>query len=68
MAGQQSGFTKGYTRGPVGISRRHALTIFNRGGAKATDIIALKNDIQRAVSDQFGIDLTPEPVFVGFEE
>lgn len=65
---EQSGFTKGYTRGPVGISRRHALAIINRGGAKATDIIALKNDIQRAVSDQFGIDLTPEPVFVGFEE
>jgi UDP-N-acetylmuramate dehydrogenase len=65
---EQSGFTKGYTRGPVGISRRHALAIINRGGAKATDIIALKNDIQRAVSDQFGIELTPEPVFVGFED
>lgn len=65
---EQAGFNKGYTRGPVGISRRHALAIVNRGGAKAFDIIGLKNDIQRAVLNQFGIDLKPEPVFVGFEE
>ena len=65
---EQSGFSKGYSRGPVGISRRHALAIVNRGGAKAGDIIGLKNDIQRAVADQFGIELKPEPVFVGFDE
>jgi UDP-N-acetylmuramate dehydrogenase len=65
---EQSGFTKGFTRGPVGISRRHALAIVNRGGSKASDILALKTDIQRAVRDQFGIELKPEPVFVGFEE
>jgi UDP-N-acetylmuramate dehydrogenase len=65
---EQSGFAKGYTRGPVGISRRHALAIVNRGGAKAADIIALKNDIQRAVAGQFGIELKPEPVFVGFDD
>lgn len=65
---EQAGFTKGYTRGAVGISRRHALAIVNRGGAKASDIISLKNEIERAVSDQFGIDLKPEPVFLGFDE
>ena len=65
---EQSGFAKGYTRGPVGISRRHALAIVNRGGAKATDVVALKDEIQRAVRDQFGIELKPEPVFVGFED
>jgi UDP-N-acetylmuramate dehydrogenase len=65
---EQSGFVKGYTRGPVGISRRHALALVNQGGAKADDIIALKNDIQRAVADQFGIELIPEPVFVGFDD
>ncbi len=65
---EQSGFAKGFTRGPVGISRRHALAIVNRGGAKAADIIALKDDIQRAVADEFGIELKPEPVFVGFDD
>jgi UDP-N-acetylmuramate dehydrogenase len=61
---EQSGFPKGYSRGPVGISRRHSLAIVNRGGAKASDIIALKNAIQKAVGSQFDIELTPEPVFL----
>jgi UDP-N-acetylmuramate dehydrogenase len=61
---EQSGFPKGYTRGPVGISRRHSLALVNRGGAKATDIVALKDAIQHAVANQFGITLTPEPVFL----
>jgi UDP-N-acetylmuramate dehydrogenase len=65
---EQAGFTKGYSRGPAGISSKHTLAIVNRGGAKASDIMALKNDIQRAVADQFGIELKPEPVFLGFEE
>jgi UDP-N-acetylmuramate dehydrogenase len=50
----------------VGISRKHALAIVNRGGAKAADIIALKNEIQQKVGDVWGIELQPEPVFVGF--
>jgi UDP-N-acetylmuramate dehydrogenase len=61
---EQSGFPKGYSRGPVGISRRHSLAIVNRGGAKASDIIALKDAIQKGVASQFGIELTPEPVFL----
>ena len=64
---EHSGFARGTTRGRVGISRRHALAIVNRGGATAAEVVALKNEIQRAVSSQFGIDLHPEPVFVGFE-
>lgn len=61
---EQSGFAKGYTRGAAGISRRHSLAIVNRGGAKASDILALKDEIQRGVADQFGIELKPEPVFL----
>lgn len=64
---EQSGMTKGYALGPVAISRRHALAIVNRGGAKASDVIALKNLIQERVRSEFGIELKPEPVFVGFE-
>jgi UDP-N-acetylmuramate dehydrogenase len=63
---ENSGFHKGYRRGPVGISRRHALAIVNRGGARASDIIALKNEVQTRVKDLFGIELQPEPVMVGF--
>jgi UDP-N-acetylmuramate dehydrogenase len=64
---EQSGFPKGFSAGPVGISRRHSLAIVNRGSGTAGDIVSLKNRIQSAVSDQFGIELKPEPVFVGFE-
>ncbi len=63
---EQAGFAKGYTKGAVGISRKHALAIINRGGATAAEIIALKEDIQARVFDEFGIQLAPEPVFVGF--
>ncbi|HEX4485330.1 MAG TPA: UDP-N-acetylmuramate dehydrogenase [Terriglobales bacterium] len=64
---EQSGFPKGTTRGRAGISRRHALAIVNRGGATAAEIVALKDEIQKAVRGQFGIDLRPEPVFLGFD-
>jgi UDP-N-acetylmuramate dehydrogenase len=63
---ENSGFHKGYRRGPVGISRKHALAIVNRGGAKAADIIALKEEIQQGVGETWGIQLHPEPVFVGY--
>jgi UDP-N-acetylmuramate dehydrogenase len=65
---ENSGFAKGYNRGPVGISRKHALAIVNRGGARAADIIALKDEIQQGVSQKWGIQLQTEPVFVGFEK
>jgi len=64
---EQSGFHKGYGDGRAGISRRHTLAIVNRGGATAADIIALKNEVQAGVKSVFGIELHPEPVFVGFE-
>lgn len=65
---EHSGFPKGYSKGPVGISRKHALAIVNRGGANSADVIALKNEIQRRVHEKFGIQLHPEPVMVGFDE
>lgn len=63
---EQAGFHKGYAKGAVGISRRHTLAIVNRGGATAAELVALKNEIQARVRDEFGIELQPEPVFVGF--
>jgi UDP-N-acetylmuramate dehydrogenase len=63
---EQAGFEKGYSLGPVAISRKHSLAIVNRGGATAKDIIALKDEIQAKVLDVWGVQLQPEPVFVGF--
>ena len=64
---EQAGFAKGFTRGPVGISRKHSLAIVNRGNARAEDIVALKDEVRKAVIARFGIELQPEPVFVGFQ-
>jgi UDP-N-acetylmuramate dehydrogenase len=63
---EHSGFSRGYGNGPVGISRKHALAIVNRGSATAADIVAFKEDIQQRVEEIWGILLEPEPVFVGF--
>jgi UDP-N-acetylmuramate dehydrogenase len=64
---EQAGFHKGYSRGAVGISRKHSLAIVNRGSATAQDIIALKHEIEQKVFDVWGVHLQPEPVFVGFQ-
>jgi len=63
---ENAGFHKGYSLGPVAISRKHSLAIVNRGNAKAADIIALRNQVQQGVKKAFGVELHPEPVFVGF--
>lgn len=63
---EQAGFAKGTALGNAGISTKHTLALINRGGATAGELIDLKNEIQRAVAERFGITLQPEPVFVGF--
>jgi UDP-N-acetylmuramate dehydrogenase len=63
---EHSGFSKGYNTGRVGISRKHALAIVNRGDATAADILGLKDHIQQRVDELWNIHLEPEPVFVGF--
>lgn len=63
---EHSGFSKGFGHGRVGISRKHALAIVNRGEATAADVLEFKEQIQQRVEHIWGIRLEPEPVFVGF--
>lgn len=63
---ERSGFHKGYRLGNAGISTKHSLAIVNIGNATAAEIVDLKNTIQSGVKEKFGIDLTPEPIFIGF--
>jgi UDP-N-acetylmuramate dehydrogenase len=63
---EHSGFFKGYTKGRVGVSRKHALAIVNRGGATAEEVVALKDEIQTRVEGEWGVRLEIEPVMVGF--
>jgi UDP-N-acetylmuramate dehydrogenase len=63
---EHAGFTKGFTRGPVALSTRHALAIVAHEGATARDVVTFARTIQSSVRDKFQVTLTPEPVFVGF--
>jgi UDP-N-acetylmuramate dehydrogenase len=64
---ERSGFAKGHERGAAGLSSRHVLALINRGGATATDLLALAREVRDRVEDHFGIRLRPEPVPLGFE-
>jgi UDP-N-acetylmuramate dehydrogenase len=64
---ERAGINRGYALGGVGTSTKHALAIINRGGGTAREVIELKDQIQSRVRDAFGVLLTPEPVFIGFE-
>jgi UDP-N-acetylmuramate dehydrogenase len=64
---ENSGFKKGYRLGNAGLSTNHTLALINRGNATASELIALKEAIEAAVKDRFGIALIPEPVFAGFD-
>ncbi len=65
---ERAGFAKGYTRGTVGLSSKHALAIVNRGGAQASEVIELMREIQSRVQARFGLALAPEPIFIGFAQ
>jgi UDP-N-acetylmuramate dehydrogenase len=65
---ERAGVERGYTYGNVGTSTKHALAIVNRGGGTAGEVVELKELIQKRVLEAFGVELTPEPVFVGFDE
>ena len=62
---EKSGFQKGYVKGNAGLSTKHTLAIVNLGNAFARDVLALKEEIQAQVKKQFGVELKPEPIFVG---
>lgn len=64
---ERAGFSRGTSRGKAAISPRHALALINRGGT-ASEIVALAQEIQRRVHQEFGINLDPEPVLLGFPE
>ncbi len=63
---EHAGFPRGYSRGRVGLSTRHALAIVNKGDASAAEIVAFAARVRRGVFDRFGIWLEPEAVFIGF--
>lgn len=63
---ERAGFTRGHCRGRAALSNKHALALINKGGATAQEIVVLMREIQAGVRQIFGVELLPEPVFVGF--
>ncbi len=63
---ERAGFSKGSSRGPVGISTRHSLALVNRGGASAQQIVDFARWVRDGVERRFGVRLVPEPELVGF--
>jgi UDP-N-acetylenolpyruvoylglucosamine reductase len=65
---KQAGIDRGYVRGNVGTSSKHALAIINLGGGTAREVVELAAEIKSRVLDRFGVTLTPEPIFVGMKD
>ena len=64
---ERAGFSKGERRGAVGISARHALSLVHHGGGTSAALIALAREVHHRVRDRFGVELSLEPVLVGFD-
>ncbi|HEV7486487.1 MAG TPA: UDP-N-acetylmuramate dehydrogenase [Thermoanaerobaculia bacterium] len=62
---ENSGFHKGFVHGNVGLSSKHTLAVINRGGGSAREVIELVRMIQGGVRTTFGIEIHPEPNFIG---
>jgi UDP-N-acetylmuramate dehydrogenase len=62
---ERAGFPRGWGEGRVGVSRKHALALVNRGGATASDLLRVARSIREGVRGRFGVELEPEPDFIG---
>ena len=63
---ERAGFGPGYgAPGPIMVSTKHSLALTNRGGGTTAELVTLACEIQVGVRKRFGVELTPEPVFVG---
>ncbi|HYC91237.1 MAG TPA: UDP-N-acetylmuramate dehydrogenase [Thermoanaerobaculia bacterium] len=63
---EHAGFHKGFVHGNVGLSSKHSLAVINRGGGTAAEVVELVRMIQAKVRERFGVEIHPEPNFIGF--
>ena len=65
---ERAGFTKGHgDPETIAISSKHTLALTNRGAGTTAQLVALAREIAAGVERRFGVELHPEPVFVGHE-
>lgn len=65
----RAGFAKGYpgADAPARLSTKHTLALTNRGAARAVDVVKLARDVRAGVQEKFGVQLEPEPLWIGLE-
>ena len=51
----------------MSLSGKHTLALTNRGGASTEDLLDLAREVRDGVRSAFGVELHPEPVFVGVQ-
>lgn len=59
---ERAGVTKGFKRGAVGVSSKHALALVHHGGGSTTQLLALAKEIAQRVQTTFGVTLNREAV------
>ena len=59
--------SKGFRVGTAAISQKHANFIQVDQNGRATDVYLLMKEIQRRVSEEFGIKLKIETQLIGFD-
>jgi UDP-N-acetylmuramate dehydrogenase len=65
---ERAGFRRGHGDPEgIAISGKHTLALTNRGSGSTAELVALAREIAGGVHERFGVDLVPEPVFVGHE-
>ena len=65
---ERAGFARGYGNPDgIAISSKHTLALTNRGDGTTAELVALARKIAGGVHEAFGVQLTPEPVFVGHD-
>jgi UDP-N-acetylmuramate dehydrogenase len=65
---ERAGFARGHGNPEgIAISSKHTLALTNRGAGTTAELVALAREIAGAVHEAFGVQLTPEPVFVGHD-
>jgi UDP-N-acetylmuramate dehydrogenase len=66
---QQAGLVRGFPGedAVARLSTKHVLAITNRGHASCGDVLALARQVRTTVLERFGVELVPEPTFVGVE-
>ena len=64
---EHAGFSKGFVHGKVGLSTKHTLAVINRGGGTAREVRELVKMVQDRVRERFGVEMHPEPNFIGFD-